>query len=184
MRKISDRPFSEATLNYVAEGLEAIALSESTSRTVENVFESPHQPKEEQPRQFLPVASLASKKSPALGKFSPSLATSTPNVVKGRLGLEATPSPLSLVLGSIYQKSKRLDEAEVDDKEETKAALPVVEKVSRRGGKGWRRRSSQVAGLPQPSPFGGLTPSRRATIMVNNSLNSQRLITSGNPSIV
>ena len=74
-RQISDRPFSEDTLNYVADGLEHIALNDSSSTATDNtVFESPLPPKAD------------------MDKFSPLLGTSTPNVVKGRLD-EVAQSP-------------------------------------------------------------------------------------------
>ena len=172
-KKVSkDRGFSDETLNYVASGLGAISLNESSSASYD-VFTSPvvtatpvgdqamtkmakgetieeeeEETKEvEGPKQF----------SPAIGQAQ---ATSTPNLVKVRLSVAESllQSPLNIGMAS--------------------------DLIHRKGGKRWRRSSMAPPALGPPPPLasaallalapelngstiGACTPtSRRATIMV------------------
>ena len=169
-KKVSDRGFSDETLNYVASGLGAISLNESSSASYD-VFTSPVVT-------ATPVGDLAMTKM-AKGetieeeeeetkevegpKFSPAIgqaqATSTPNLVKVRLSVAESllQSPLNIGMAS--------------------------DLIHRKGGKRWRRSSMAPPALGPPPPasaallalapelngstIGACTPtSRRATIMV------------------
>ena len=164
-----DRGFSDETLNYVASGLGAISLNESSS-TSYDVFTSPVVT-------ATPVGGDQSMTKMAKGetieeeetkevegpKFSPAIgqaqATSTPNLVKVRLSVAESllQSPLNIGMAS--------------------------DLIHRKGGKRWRRSSMASAALAPPPPasaallalapelngstIGACTPtSRRATIMV------------------
>ena len=164
-----DRGFSDETLNYVASGLGAISLNESSSASYD-VFTSPVVT-------ATPVAGDQAMTKMAKGetieeeeeetkevegpKFSPAIgqaqATSTPNLVKVRLSVAESllQSPLNIGMAS--------------------------DLIHRKGGKRWRRSSMAPPALAPPasaallalapelngSTIGACTPtSRRATIMV------------------
>ena len=163
-----DRGFSDETLNYVASGLGAISLNESSS-TSYDVFTSPvvtatpvgdqamtkmakGETIEEEEEETKEVE--GPKFSPAIGQAQ---ATSTPNLVKVRLSVAESllQSPLNIGMAS--------------------------DLIHRKGGKRWRRSSMASAALAPPasaallalapelngSTIGACTPtSRRATIMV------------------
>ena len=167
-----DRGFSDETLNYVASGLGAISLNESSSASSYDVFTSPVvtatpvggdqamtkmakgetiEDKEEETKEV-----EGPKFSPAIGQAQ---ATSTPNLVKVRLSVAESllQSPLNIGMAS--------------------------DLIHRKGGKRWRRSSMASAALAPALPasaallalapelngstIGACTPtSRRATIMV------------------
>ena len=164
-----DRGFSDETLNYVASGLGAISLNESSS-TSYDVFTSPvvtatpvgdqamtkmakGETIEEEEEETKEVE--GPKFSPAIGQAQ---ATSTPNLVKVRLSVAESllQSPLNIGMAS--------------------------DLIHRKGGKRWRRSSMAPPALAPPpacaallalapelngSTIGACTPtSRRATIMV------------------
>jgi hypothetical protein len=169
-KKVSDRGFSDETLNYVASGLGAISLNESSSASSYDVFTSPVvtatpvagdqamtkmakgetiEDKEEETKEV-----EGPKFSPAIGQAQ---ATSTPNLVKVRLSVAESllQSPLNIGMAS--------------------------DLIHRKGGKRWRRSSMAPPALAPPasaallalapelngSTIGACTPtSRRATIMV------------------
>ena len=171
-KKASDRGFSDETLNYVASGLGAISLNESSSASYD-VFTSPVVT-------ATPVGRDQAMTKMAKGetieeeeeetkevegpKFSPAAigqaqATSTPNLVKVRLSVAESllQSPLNIGMAS--------------------------DLIHRKGGKRWRRSSMAPPALAPPqsasaallalapelngSTIGACTPtSRRATIMV------------------
>ena len=153
-RKISDRGFSEDTLNYVASGLGAISLNELSNEAFTSpviaTASSPAMTKMAIP----PILVEEEEETVEEEKFSPvaigqAQATSTPaNLVKVRLSVaESLQSPLNSGM--------------------------ATELIHRRGGKRWRR-SSMAAALVNLAPEvngGGAsaTPTscrRRATIMV------------------
>lgn len=168
-KRASDRGFSDETLNYVASGLGAISLNESSSASYD-VFTSPvvaaattaavdddqamtkmakgETIEEEETKEVEP------KFSPVIGQAQ---ATSTPNLVKVRLSVAESllQSPLNIGMAS--------------------------DLIHRKGGKRWRRSSMAPALVPPaasaallalaPELNGGTTgactpASRRATIMV------------------
>ena len=170
-KKASDRGFSDETLNYVASGLGAISLNESSSASYD-VFTSPvvtatpvgrdqamtkmakGETIEEEEEETKEVE--GPKFSPAIGQAQ---ATSTPNLVKVRLSVAESllQSPLNIGMAS--------------------------DLIHRKGGKRWRRSSMAPPALAPPqsasaallalapelngSTIGACTPtSRRATIMV------------------
>ena len=170
-KKASDRGFSDETLNYVASGLGAISLNESSSASYD-VFTSPvvtatpvgrdqamtkmakGETIEEEEEETKEVE--GPKFSPAIGQAQ---ATSTPNLVKVRLSVAEAllQSPLNIGMAS--------------------------DLIHRKGGKRWRRSSMAPPALAPPplastaslalapelngSTIGACTPtSRRATIMV------------------
>ena len=155
-RKISDRALSEATLNYVASGLEAISLNalsnEAFTSPVIATTSSPVMTKmEATPPPILVEENEETVEEEAI--FSPAIgqapAMSTPNLVKVRLSVaESLQSPLNSGM--------------------------ATELIHRRGGKRWRRSSSAAPLLgnlaPEVNSAGAstTTPSscRRATIMV------------------
>ena len=162
-----DRGFSDETLNYVASGLGAISLNESSS-TSYDVFTSPvvtatpvgdqamtKMAKGETIEEEVETKEVEGPKfSPAIGQAQ---ATSTPNLVKVRLSVAESllQSPLNIGMAS--------------------------DLIHRKGGKRWRRSSMAPPALAPPPPastaslapelngstIGACTPtSRRATIMV------------------
>ena len=165
-KKVSDRGFSDETLNYVASGLGAISLNESSSSASYDVFTSPvvatvadqaamtKMAKGETIEEEEETKEVEPKFSPAIGQAQ---ATSTPNLVKVRLSVAESllQSPLNIGMAS--------------------------DLIHRKGGKRWRRSSMSAALAPPPasaallamapelngSTIGACTPtSRRATIMV------------------
>ena len=166
-----DRGFSDETLNYVASGLGAISLNESSS-TSYDVFTSPvvtATPVGDQAMTKMAkgetIEEEVETKEVEGPKFSPAAigqaqATSTPNLVKVRLSVAESllQSPLNIGMAS-------------------------SDLIHRKGGKRWRRSSMAPPALAPPPPastaslalapelngstIGACTPtSRRATIMV------------------
>ena len=170
-KKASDRGFSDETLNYVASGLGAISLNESSSASYD-VFTSPvvtATPVSDQAMTKMAKGETIGEEEEETKevegpKFSPAAigqaqATSTPNLVKVRLSVAESllQSPLNIGMAS--------------------------DLIHRKGGKRWRRSSMAPPALAPPqsasaallalapelngSTIGACTPtSRRATIMV------------------
>lgn len=166
-----DRGFSDETLNYVASGLGAISLNESSSASYD-VFTSPvvtATPVSDQAMTKMAKGETIEEEEEETKevegpKFSPAAigqaqATSTPNLVKVRLSVAESllQSPLNIGMAS--------------------------DLIHRKGGKRWRRSSMAPPALAPPqsasaallalapelngSTIGACTPtSRRATIMV------------------
>ena len=124
--KISDRLFSETTLNYVASGLGDISLNEDSEDNA--VFASPS-PAECRQRQEEAEVETDKTEPELLTKFSPAIgqapqATSTPNLVKVRLSAaQSLQSPLLLNNSGMV------------------TSTIATELIHRKGGKRWRRSS-------------------------------------------